>query len=334
MQQRVRIRDIADELGVSCATVSNVIHGKTQKVSAQTIARVQALLEKRQYIPSMAGLLLAQNDSRIIGVFLNDHEKYEGHPLEDAFLAASVNALSTEIEAQGQFMMVKKAKSAADILRFASMWNMDGVVMIGFCRQDYLYLRNHMHIPFVVYDGSCPSPERFVNITIDDRDGGAQVGALLRQLGHRRALCVADNQVGVDAARMQGFCEAFGAGNVAQLLVPMHRDDRLAFYARKLPLLRQVTAVFAVSDLYAIELIQFLHGQGLRVPDDLSVVGFDDIPLARQLHPALTTVRQDSTLRAKTALGMLRALRAAQDVSPTVTLPVELVVRESTACPK
>ena len=86
-QQRVRIRDIAEELGLSTATVSNVIHGKTGKISDETVKRVQALLEEKEYIPSMAAILLAQNSSRIIGVFINDHEKYEGHTLDDVFIA-------------------------------------------------------------------------------------------------------------------------------------------------------------------------------------------------------------------------------------------------------
>ena len=92
--RKIRIVDIAEELGVSTATVSNVIHGKTNKVSDETVKRVQQLLEKRQYIPSMAGILLAQNDSKIIGVVINDHKKYEGRTLEDQFISASVNALS------------------------------------------------------------------------------------------------------------------------------------------------------------------------------------------------------------------------------------------------
>lgn len=131
MQEQVRICDIAEELGLSTATVSNVIHGKTNKVSDETVQRVTALLEKRQYIPSMAGILLAQNSSGIIGVFVNDHPKYAGHTLRDGFIAASLDALSTEIEAGGQFMMVKKAQCAGEVVRFASMWNMDGIVMIG-----------------------------------------------------------------------------------------------------------------------------------------------------------------------------------------------------------
>ena len=88
MQERVRICDIAKELGLSTATVSNVIHGKTNKVSDETEQRATALLEERRYIPSMAGILLARNSSGIIGVFVNDHPKYEGHTLRDGFLAS------------------------------------------------------------------------------------------------------------------------------------------------------------------------------------------------------------------------------------------------------
>ena len=71
---------------MSTATVSNVIHGKTNKVSDETVQRVMALLEQRQYIPSMAGILLARNSSGIIGVFVHDHEKYEGRTLSDFLL--------------------------------------------------------------------------------------------------------------------------------------------------------------------------------------------------------------------------------------------------------
>lgn len=333
-KQRVRIRDIAEELGLSTATVSNVIHGKTGRVSDETVRRVQALLEERQYVPSMAGILLAQNASRIIGVFLNDHEKYEGHTLEDAFIASSLNHLSTEIEAQGQFMMVKKAKNPEEVIQFASMWNMDGLVVIGFCDQDYMYLRSHMRIPFVVYDGFCQNPERIFNITLDNFNGGVQVGRHFRALGHEKALCVADNEIGVDHERYLGFREGFGPGQTDFLLIPMHREERREFYRRNLDKLRGVTAVFAVSDYYAIDLIRFLQEQGLRVPEDISVAGFDDIPMCQMLSPALTTVRQDNALRARIAIEKLKALREGTVTETSVTLPVTLVARDSTGTPR
>lgn len=329
-EQRVRISDIAEELGLSTATVSNVIHGKTKKISDETVRRVMALLEERQYIPHMASILLAQNSSRIIGVFVNDHEKYGGHTLEDFFISSSLNDLSVEIENSGQFMMVKKAKCAGDILQFASMWNMDGIVVIGFCEQDYTYLRSHMRIPFVVYDGFCRDTERIVNITLDNRGGGCQVGRYFREAGHRRALCISDNETGVDRERMDGFYQGFLPGSAEFLLIPMEKEDRWSLYRRKLASIQAASAAFAVSDYYAIDLMCFLHEQGLSVPEELSVAGFDDIPMCQMVCPALTTVRQDGALRARLAIEKLRELREAQDVSGEIRLPVSLVVRGST----
>ena len=329
-EQRVRIRDIAEELGLSTATVSNVIHGKAGKVSDETVKRVQSVLEQRQYVPSMAGILLAQNASKIIGVFINDHEKYEGHTLEDAFISASLNDLSTEIEKQGQFMMVKKAKRPEEILQFASMWNMEGLVMIGFCDQDYLYLRNHMRIPFVVYDGFCDHPERFVNITIDNYGGGFQMGDHFRQLGHRNAICITDNQTGVDLERLEGFRAGFQGDCVDIWVIPMAKQTRWEAYRAQIERFRCASAVFAVSDYYAIDLIHFLGENGISVPGDLSVGGFDDIPMCQMICPSLTTVRQDSARRANIAIRKLRELKENQPTETTVTLPVTLIPRNST----
>lgn len=327
---RVRISDIAQELGLSTATVSNVIHGKTNKVSDETVKRVQALLEQRQYIPSMAGILLAQNSSKIIGVFVNDHEKYEGHTLDDAFISSSLNALSTEIEKRGQFMMVKKAKHPEEVLQFASMWNMEGLIMMGFCDQDYMYLRSHMRIPFVVYDGNCENPQGIVTITIDNYGGGFQVGSLFREKGHTAAICVSDNETGVDLERIRGFRSGFGDGTVEVLIVPMRKADRRQQYGAQLDRFRRATAVFAVSDYYAIDLMQFLGEHGISVPGDMAVAGFDGTPMSELVFPALTTVRQDNVLRARTAMEQLENLREGREKHTTVMLPVTLLERAST----
>lgn len=203
--RRIRIVDIAEELGVSTATVSNVIHGKTKKISDETVKRVQQLLEEKQYIPSMAGILLAQNDSKIIGVVINDHEKYEGHTLEDPFICASVNALAKEIEQAGKFLMLKVTDKWNKIPKFASMWNMEGMVLIGYCEQDYKKIREQMHIPFVIYDGYMESSGNLLNIEVNHFDGGVQAGRYLKSKGHRDVLCISDNNICMDMERFKGL---------------------------------------------------------------------------------------------------------------------------------
>lgn len=326
---KVRIVDIAEELGVSTATVSNVIHGKTGKISDRTVRRVQEKLEERGYIPNMAATLLAQNDSRIIGVIIKDHEKYEGRLLTDPFIASSLNCLSDEIERNGYFMMVKKAKDIMEAVRFASMWNMDGMVILSFCADEYQALRSRVHIPFVVYDGYFENKGRICNLLIDDWDGGRQVGEHLRALGHRRVLCAADNRESMDLRRYEGLCQ--GLGFQADFWqIPMRKEERERFYRERLPQLRQYSAVFAASDYYAVDLMGFLQRSGVRIPEEVSVAGFDDSSICEQISPSLTSVRQDGAYRARKAIELLRQMRREPDFSGDFLTAVELVVREST----
>lgn len=329
MSERVRIQDIAEELGLSTATVSNVIHGKTKKVSRETVKRVQELLEARRYIPSMAGVLLAQNNSRIVGVVINDHPKYEGRVLEDAFIASAVNALSAEIERAGYFMMVKPTTAWSEIVRYASMWNMEGLILLGFCQNDYSELRDSIRIPLVVYDGFFPESPRACNLAADNYGGGYQVGRYLYRMGHRRVLCLADNEICMDKDRMDGCRAGMTGGRTDFWKIPMVKAERTRFYAERLAELLSYTAVFAASDVYAVELMLFLQKRGVSIPDDISLVGFDNIPLCGSVNPGLTTVGQDTVERARRAMAALKALKAGPMDQPLQVLPVQLVERES-----
>lgn len=106
----------------------------------------------------------------------------------------------------------------------------------------------------------------------------------------------------------------------------------MAFYSENLPRLfsEKITAVFAVSEHYALEFMRFLQGQGIRVPEDVQIIGFDDTLASRESVPALTTIHQDAALRARTAIRRLEALRDGTPCDAGIVLPVELVEREST----
>lgn len=327
-ENKVRIKDIAEELGVSTATVSNVLHGKTQKISDRTVKAVEKKLEERGYIPNMAATLLARNDSRIIGVVVNDHPKYEGHVFEDPFISAAINHLSDEIETHGYFMMLKKAQKITEIVVFASMWNLDGVIVIGFCEDEYQDLRDRIRVPFVIYDGFIDEQNRFGNIMIDDFDGGRQVGAYLKEAGHRSVLCIADNDICMDLLRYQGLCEGLGM-KADFLMIPMQAADRKAFYRERLAYLTSHTAVFAVSDYYALDLMRFLQNNGVVIPDEISVVGFDGSREAENSVPRLTTVAQDDALRAKTAIDLLIKLIHGDTQIRTICIPVKLTIHDS-----
>ena len=331
-QNRVRIVDVADALGLSTATVSKVIHGKTEKISDETVKRVQQELERSGYIPNMAGILLARNNSKIIGVVVNDHEKYEGRVLEDGFVMSSLNALSHEVNEKGYFLMIKTTSDIREIPVFASMWNMDGLILIGFCEADYESLRNQMRISFVVYDGYFEKCSKVVNLVIDHYNGGYQAGKYLKELGHKKALCIADNFICMDKERIEGFRKAFEPGETYRWEIPKTERERMCFYENNyMQLLKSnVTAVFAVSDFYALEFMKFLQGKNIRISEDIQIIGFDDNMASRESNPSLTTIHQEANLRAKAAIECLEAMRDGAEYKTEIVLPVDLIQREST----
>ena len=338
MDRRVTIKDIAEEIGLSTATVSNVIHGKTKKISDRTVAKVQEKLQESGYIPNMAAVLLAQNSSKIVCVVVSDHERYEGRMLEDPFVTQMINTISKELASRDYFMMVKEEKDIEKIVAYASMWNMAGLILMGYCSIDYEKLRAKMHIPFVVVDSYERNVKSYIDIGIDNIDGGYQAGLYLIRNGHERILYFADNKEDCDLFRYKGLVKALQENQLTvnediYRLVHMEKNVREKDYEDLLAYIQEnkITAVFAASDQYALEFMRFLLKKGIKVPDEISIVGFDDIPLASQVYPGLSTVSQDIPLRGKMAVEMLQDQIEGKTIGKCVLLPAKLMERESVA---
>lgn len=327
-EKKIRIIDIAGELGVSTATVSNVIHGKTKKISEATVKRVQEKLVERGYIPNMAATLLAQNNSRIVGVVVNNHPKYEGHVLEDPYISSAVNALSEELENHGYFFMLKKTSEIMEIIPFASMWNMDGMVILGFCEDEYQKLRDHIRIPFVVYDGFFHNDRNICNLMLDDFDGGRQVGEFFKESNRKKVLFIADNQRKPDLDRYDGLCSGYNR-RVDFVKIPMNKWERQLYYKNMVQRFKDYDSVFAASDYYAVEIMYFLIHAGFRVPENVWIVGYDDTELCRNVMPQLSSVRQDVILRARKAVGYLDRMKTDRSYSVTDKIPVQFIPRMS-----
>ena len=210
------------------------------------------------------------------------------------------------------------------------MWNMEGLILIGFCEAEYKKLRENMRISFVVYDGYFEETDRIVNLVIDHYSGGYQAGAYFKSCGFGKALCLSDNYICMDAERIDGFRDAFAPGEVKVLQIPILREERQRFYEEQLEVIKSYSAVFAVSDYYALDFIHCMQHKGLRVPQDFSVIGFDDSIMSQDHIPSLTTIHQDADRRAKLAMSLLMDMRDGKKVEQKIVLPVRLIVRDST----
>lgn len=335
--RRVTIKDIAEELGVSTATVSNVINGKTKKISDKTVERVQRMLDEKHYIPNMAGILLAQNSSKIICVVISQHDKYEGKILRDPFISSLMDSIAVEIENNNYFMMIKITDNISEVVKYASMWNMAGLILIGFCSQDYNSIRKQMHIPFVVMDGFFEPEEKCANVSIDDFQGGYLMGQYLINMGHKHVLYVSDNDQCMDYNRYMGLRKSFIDNHINEEyavleIIPMHKAERMVYYKDFENKIKDFTAVFCASDAYAIEVMNYLADRGYMIPYDISIAGFDDIPAAQIVRPSLTTIRQDIKIRAAKAMELLNDQISGDIKENNIILPVEVVERKSVAC--
>lgn len=339
-ERRVTIKDIAEELGLSTATVSNVIHGKTKKISERTISKVQEKLETSGYIPNMAAVLLAQNSSRIVCVVLSDDKRYEGRMLEDPFVSSVLNGLSKELKQRNYFMMIQEEKDIDCIVQYASMWNMAGLILIGYCQQDYEALRSRMHIPLVVLDAYADKVHHFSDAGLANVNGGELAGRYLYEKGHRRIMYLADNKEDCDYDRYLGMRHVLEENGVCceekqYQLVSCYEEERQRdlqeicerYFMNEDEM--EYTAVFCASDMYAIEFMNVLTDRGIKVPEKVSVMGFDDVPIARLVRPRLTTVRQDLRERAVMAVELLEELMEGKATPRAERMSLELVERDS-----
>ena len=321
-EYRVTIRDIAEEVGVSTATVSNVLHGKKNKVSQSVIEKVEKALEKNNYIPSMAAILLGRNSSRIIGVIIKNHKKYHNRVLEDGFISSSLNALSLVSEEEGYFLMIKITSDILSVPEFSSMWNMEALVLIGFCDDDYSALRNKTRIPFVVYDGITVSQNSgVVSLILDDYEAGKKVGQYYKEMGHKRILIISDNNERMDGDRISGLKYILPSSQL--LLVSLDKDTRWNEYKERLDYINSFTGVFCLSDFYALDFISFLSTQGFSVPSFISVIGFDGTLMAD--IEGLTTIKQNYEERAKKTIKVIKKMLNNEKVESIITISNGLV---------
>jgi LacI family transcriptional regulator len=153
-----------------------------------------------------------------------------------------------------------------------------------------------MHIPFVVYDGYMESSGNLVNIEVNHFDGGVQAGRYLKDKGHWKVLCISDNNICMDRERYQGLKSVLPDAEL--MVIPMEQEKRTKVYREHLEEIKKYSAVFAVSDYYAMDFIQFLKSVSVSVPEDISVIGFDNVRECEKFVPPLTTIKQDYEERA------------------------------------
>jgi DNA-binding LacI/PurR family transcriptional regulator len=344
---RVTLQTIADRLGVSRMTVSNAF-SRPDQLSAPLRQKILAAAADLGYAgPDPAGRALARGTAGAVGVLLTDELQYAFvDEVATSFLAAVV----TELAPTGLGLTLLTTTTSEDVISSRDV-ALDGAIVYSCKREstarDWLLRRK---LPLVYVDQD-PVPD-IASVNVDDRAGARAAAQHLLDLGHRRIDIVTidlDEPLGVvedriepaghpQRQRMLGWMDALDAAGVRPIVVraPANNDDEADGAARLLlehddpP-----TGVLCFSDVLALGVIRVATQLSRGVPVDVSVVGFDDNPLARRSRPGITTVRQDVAGKGRVAAAALLAAiddaRTGEHRPPRhAVLPTQLVVREST----
>lgn len=333
-RSRVTIRDVAAQAGVSHQTVSRVING-SDAVRPETRHRVEAAITSLGYHPDAIARSMARGRTGYLACFSPN--------LTDYTFASIIDGAEREAREHGYYLM---SSSAADAETFGELVD----ELIGGGRADGMMVINpyaddrHRYLPTdfpTVFAGARPRAEATDSVALDDVVVAREATNHLLQLGHRRiGLVTGPPAEDCTQDRSLGFRQALLAAGLNPNAMPVIEGNWLApsgyeafdrFFAGDDP----PTAVFAQNDQMAVGVLRAARDAGLTPPDDLSVIGVDDIPLAAYFAPPLTTVRQDFALIGRRAARLLiRATENPQAPREHLLLPGELILRRSTAAPR
>lgn len=326
----VTIKDVAREARVSVASVSRALNGHSS-VTEQTRRRILHIAEQLRYIPHSAARSLITRRTQTIGALLPD--------LHGEFFSELIRGIDLAARARGLHLLVSSshddAREAAAALR-AMQGRVDGLLVMS-PHVDATFLRDNLPhgLPLVLVNTPINGPGHAA-LNIDNFGGAFSMVRHLVSCGHRRIALIAGPEHNFDAAeRLRGYrsaMEKFAPGVAVQVLRGDFTEASGYRAGQQLLELRQrPQAVFAANDIMAAGCLYALREAGVRVPQDIALAGFDDIPIAHFVSPALTTVRVRIADLGARALDRLAALieDAAAGNDDVQMLDTELVVRQS-----
>jgi len=328
-----KMADIARLAGVSESTVSRALAGSPLVARAKREAIVKLARERGYVVNSAARSLRLQRTDSITVVIPLGHEA--GQPLTDPFFVEMLGYLADEITRRGYGVYLQKIVPPMNdwLPQIIASHRSDGIVVIGQSTEHEVIAESAASYgPLVVWGGHAKEAA-YCTVGTDNVAGGRLAVEHLLRLGRRRIVFCGDLQPPEIRLRHEGYLQALKAARggpeplpvVAAHLTPDAAYEAVRAFLRGRP---KFDAIFAASDVIAISAIRALTASGMRVPQDVSVVGYDDITLARHTNPPLTTVRQDLRRGAETIVDLVLRRIAGED-TPSATMQAELIVRES-----
>ena len=330
------IQDVARAAGVSASTVSRYLNGQL-RVSPATEAKVLGAVSELGYVPNAQARNLARRRSGVIGFVVPE--------ISNPYFGSIADHVVEAVERHGRLVLLCSHRSQAvrqsSYIELLASGAIDGMLYLGsFRSNERLATAIADGLAVVVVDEPIAGLPPVHTVVMDDYAGGYQATSYLVALGHRRIAFVSGSaELGSVQERYRGYSDALRKAGIDPAVQVSHAGQfteqfGMSVLPHLLGAAEPPTAAFVASDYIALGVLSSAEAHGIGVPEDLSIVGFDDIRFSQYVRPRLTTIRSPVDRLAEVGVELLFE-RLADPEAParTEVLPVELVVRESAAAP-
>ena len=335
MKNRVTIRDVAAAANVSVATVSYVLNGK-KKVSEETRQKILAVIDELGFVPDLNARGLSVKDTKLLGVVVPQTEPGSKLMFHYIFYSELLGSIEYAERQRGYHVIISATDVTEDYLHLIQERNLAGVIIIGTYQNRFFSELKTLDVPVVLIDSYCKY-DYFHKLRIDDEDCSYQATEYVIRQGHRRIGLVTGHlqEDGVMQKRYRGFLRAFeqngltfSDGNLYEATVDYESGVRAADWFADTK--ADITAVVATADVLAIGLMKGFYEKGIRVPEEVSIIGFDDLDISKYTTPGLTTVKQPISAKGERAVEILiENIENPKMEKVEEVFPVELIERQS-----
>lgn len=330
---RITIGELAKIAGVSKTTISRVINSKPD-VDPGTREKILSLIAEYGFQPNAFAKAISQKQSNHIGLLIPHKAEYV---FSNPFYTEVMRGVSTAVDENGYYLLICYAHEV-NYMDIYKQKRVDGFVLLspGSFHKHIIEALNVGSVPFVSTARILGEAE-MTYVDVDNFAGASMLMEHLVSLGHERIAFIGKPTLQSSQDRLSAYqtiLEKSGIKYDPELVLVTDTSSVESGHEYTLRLLRSQkppTAIFLANDVMAIGAINAAHETGLRVPEDISIVGFDDIPFSNYTSPALTTVHQPAFEKGVRAAELLINLLETQEPQESVILPMQMAVRKSTA---